>query len=52
MLFLLFITIVSAGNIHGILYEVWHTRAAQAAHTLDDVFGPYNVSSDIYNVQP
>ena len=51
----------------GILYEVWHTRAAQAmarvkaegglqlttelviqsagAHTLDDVYGPYNVTA-------
>jgi hypothetical protein len=51
----------------GILYEVWHTRAAQAmarvkaeggmqlttelviesagAHSLDDVYGPYNVTA-------
>ncbi|EGD82762.1 hypothetical protein PTSG_12023 [Salpingoeca rosetta] len=58
----------------GILYEVWHTRAAQAMKkvrqlggtqlttelvlrsngslTLDDVYTKYNMSADIYNVQP
>ncbi|EDQ91439.1 uncharacterized protein MONBRDRAFT_36118 [Monosiga brevicollis MX1] len=58
----------------GILYEVWHTTAAQAmqqvaamhgtqlttervirsngAQDLNDVYGPYNISSDIYNVEP
>eukprot|EP00043_Microstomoeca_roanoka_P010142 m.96594 g.96594 ORF g.96594 m.96594 type:complete len:588 (+) comp14801_c1_seq1:91-1854(+) len=64
----------SAGGDVGILYEVWHTEAAQAmkkvqslggkqlttelvirsngTFTLDDVYGPYNISADIYNVQP
>ena len=67
------------GRDAGILYEVWHTTAAQAMgkvakqggeqltterviqsrggpnasrRSLDDVYGPYGISADIYNAQP
>eukprot|EP00912_Choanoflagellata_sp_UC4_P000340 UC4_evm3s209 len=58
----------------GILYEVWHAKAATAMHkvlaqggaplttelviqsngnlTLNDVYGPYGINADIFNVQP
>lgn len=58
----------------GILYEVWHTKAAQLMaqvqslggiplttelviqsnneYTLNDIYAKYNLSGDIYNVQP
>jgi len=64
----------NVGRSAGILYEVWHTSAAQAMKqvvqkggrpltvetvirsngtlTLNDVYGPYGISADIYNVQP
>lgn len=64
----------NAGRSAGILYEVWHSTAAQAMKkvlqkggrpltvetvirsngtiTLDEVYGPYGISADIYNVQP
>jgi hypothetical protein len=66
-------TAAAAGDV-GILYEVWHSKAATAmatvaemggqqlttelviqsagALTLDDVYTKYNLSADIYNVQP
>ncbi len=61
------LSLLVAARDAGILYEVWHTRAAQAmervkaeggtqlttelviesagAHSLDDVYGPYNVTT-------
>ena len=73
-LILILIPLTTHARNAGILYEVWHTRAADAMRTvhdkggvqlttelviqsnasltLDDVYGPYGINADIYNVQP